>query len=604
MNDALLSLAFAIHSNPGVYALLLGSGVSRSAGVPTGWEVVVDLIRKLAMAQGEDPEPNPPAWYLSKFGEAPDYDRLLEALGGTPSERSGLLRAYFEASEDERQQGLKVPSPAHHAIAQMVRDSYFRMVLTTNFDRLLEMALDSTGISYDVIGSDDALKGARPYIHSNCVIVKLHGDYRDTRIKNTERELAVYSDQLNKYLDRILDEFGLIVCGWSAEWDAALRSAILRCSSRRYTTYWTVRGDLTKEGQRLINHRDARIIPIQTADKFFSDLAQKVEALREISAPHPVSAQVATATTKKLLAEDRFRIQLHDFITEEVERAQAEFEGPLFEFEDLASKDDKTRKVIYERQMRNYETIAKTPVQIVATLCQFDDGKHSEIVKRALERTAVRPRRAGSLHLINLQLYPALLLLYAAGLASITSGHVAYLPKIFTDPKVSFDEGPQPIIRDVNTEAVFRSAAHLIPGPQGVAWTRANKYLFDVLREPLKPYLRADEEYQRVFDKFEFLFGLVYSDLYAKEHGGPPLGCFIWRSRAEEAILELLVDCLTPERQGSFLKAGLFGSNPRRFLAALRSYYDFLINARLDSFGRFPPEGLKGMLDDYLSKHT
>ena len=35
-------MAFNLHNSPGVYALLLGSGISRDAGVPTGWEIVKD----------------------------------------------------------------------------------------------------------------------------------------------------------------------------------------------------------------------------------------------------------------------------------------------------------------------------------------------------------------------------------------------------------------------------------------------------------------------------------------------------------------------------------------------------------------------------------
>jgi hypothetical protein len=40
-----LSLAFSVRSGPGTYAILLGSGVSRAAGVPTGWEVTLNLVR-------------------------------------------------------------------------------------------------------------------------------------------------------------------------------------------------------------------------------------------------------------------------------------------------------------------------------------------------------------------------------------------------------------------------------------------------------------------------------------------------------------------------------------------------------------------------------
>ena len=39
-----LKLAIALHSSPGVYALLLGSGLSSAAGIPTGWQITLDLI--------------------------------------------------------------------------------------------------------------------------------------------------------------------------------------------------------------------------------------------------------------------------------------------------------------------------------------------------------------------------------------------------------------------------------------------------------------------------------------------------------------------------------------------------------------------------------
>ena len=87
MIDPLLSLAFAIHSNPGVYACLLGSGISRAAEIPTGWEIVLDLLRKLAYLEDEDCEPDPAAWYKDRFGEEPDYSKLLDQLAHSQTER-------------------------------------------------------------------------------------------------------------------------------------------------------------------------------------------------------------------------------------------------------------------------------------------------------------------------------------------------------------------------------------------------------------------------------------------------------------------------------------------------------------------------------------
>ena len=75
--DPVHSLAFSIQVNPGVYAVLVGSGVSRTAKIPTGWEIILDLIRKLAAVHGEECGPEPERWYLEKFGTEASYSDLL-----------------------------------------------------------------------------------------------------------------------------------------------------------------------------------------------------------------------------------------------------------------------------------------------------------------------------------------------------------------------------------------------------------------------------------------------------------------------------------------------------------------------------------------------
>src|SRR6218665_1820305 len=47
-NDPITQIAFSVHENKGVFAVLLGSGLSRSAGIPTGWEITLDLVRRVA----------------------------------------------------------------------------------------------------------------------------------------------------------------------------------------------------------------------------------------------------------------------------------------------------------------------------------------------------------------------------------------------------------------------------------------------------------------------------------------------------------------------------------------------------------------------------
>ena len=120
-DDPLTQIAFSVYENKGVFALLLGSGLSRAAEIPTGWEITLDLIRRVAQAQGRPQQPDWAAWYREQTGQEPDYSTLLEELGASPEERRSILHSYIEPTEDDRAEERKVPTAAHRAIADLVR---------------------------------------------------------------------------------------------------------------------------------------------------------------------------------------------------------------------------------------------------------------------------------------------------------------------------------------------------------------------------------------------------------------------------------------------------------------------------------------------------
>jgi SIR2-like domain len=186
ISDALTQLAFALFENKGVFAVLLGSGLSRAAEIPTGWEITVDLIRRVAQAQGVGEKSDWAEWYRETAQQEPSYSTLLEELAGSPDERRAILNRYIEASEEDRDEGRKIATAAHHAIAELVRRGYIRVIITTNFDRLIESALREVGVEPTVVASVDALSGAEPIAHSTCSILKLHGDYKDAIVNSIE----------------------------------------------------------------------------------------------------------------------------------------------------------------------------------------------------------------------------------------------------------------------------------------------------------------------------------------------------------------------------------------------------------------------------------
>ena len=566
--DKILKLAISLHSNPGIYALLLGSGLSRDTGVPTGWEIVLDLIRKVAAVKGESPEQDLEKWYKKCFGEIPDYSKLLDKLSSTPAERAALLRHYFEPTEEEREEGLKVPTQAHKVIATLVKYGFIKMILTTNFDRLMEKALEEQGITPDVISTDDALKGAMPYIHSKCTLIKLHGDYTDTRIKNTPEELSHYSDELNTLLDRIFDEFGLIVCGWSAEWDVALRNAILRYKNRRFSTYWLAKGSITDEAQRIIQHRRAEVIPLDNADKFFTEFLEKAESLMELEKPHPLSSPLAVATVKRYLAEEKHYIRLHELVTEEIEKVYNELTSDRFKVEGVEINKD-----FFQQRMREYEELIEILRGMLTTLAYFGRGNNAYLLTEAIERIVHPQNRSG--YTVYLQHYPALLLAYATGICALVKENYSHLAAILLKPEYRDFHERIPVINTLDAPSVLEESFGYVPYPN--AGTPANNHIFDVLREPLRSYLPEDEKYEEFFDVFEYLLGLVYADSERDtDNIWGPIGRFGWRYRGRHLgsspIQQFIHEGIKRGENWELLKAGFFDGSVERFKVCYEKY--------------------------------
>jgi hypothetical protein len=573
--EPMLSLAFSMHTNPGVYALLLGSGVSRAAEIPTGWEVVTDLIRQLAAARGEDCSADPEGWYTSAFDEEPDYSKLLRTISKRPAERQTLLRSYFEASPEDEAAGRKQPTKAHKAIAELARTGHVKVIITTNFDRLIERSLEAVGVSPTVISSADAVEGAVPLTHARCTVIKLHGDYLDARIKNTADELAKYDRRMNRLLDRVLDEFGLVICGWSGDWDIALRAAMERCKSRRFTTFWAAKGAPSEAARRLIEHRAAELISIIDADQFFAELHQKVDALAQSGRPHPLSAKTAVATMKRLLADPRHRIELHDLIRGEVERVvSATTDERMPVSGGFRPTTDDVRK-----RIEQYDAITETLRSLVITGCYWGGEEHQKLWVALLERLANKPSTGGATALIELRRYPALLTLYAAGLAAIAKQEYVLLKALLLGPVVQDSRRSRPIMDSVYPSSIIEQRLAQEVFGRSSAYTPVSDHLYELLRDSLRDYLPDDERYAEAFDRFEYLWAIVAADdgLHrgtTEEFIAFPLGRFAWRrdfSETDSAIASVLrQERAAAEAAGTPLLAGLVPSL-ERFDAADRA---------------------------------
>lgn len=520
--DPLVSLASSIHASPKAYAFLIGSGVSSTAGVPTGWAITLDLVERYAALLDEDTAGDPASWCRDRFGAAPDCSTLIAELAPSADDRQQLLSPYFEPDETEREQGLKLPTAAHHSMAQLVTAGFAKVFVTTNFDRLLDTAIREAGVEPRVISSADHARGALPLALSDCTIIKVHGDYLSTDLRNTVEELSSYPTTMNRLLREVFSQYGLVVCGWSAESDVALRKALLRSTGRRFSTYWMHRREPEQPAQDLIQHRGAIPVSITDADNALDDLAHMVLALSEAADSQPQDTETAVALLKRYLPEPVHRIRLADLIRDQTRRV-------IDKVSELPLDHDNVPD-IYEDQVRAYESVCARLARLLAVGAYFGDtAEHDKLWVQAVERLANHrwhSRRAEK-RLLDLRQYPALLAIYATALGAAAADRIDPIARIIATVQADYQGTKMRITFLINRAYAFDSELlnRTAEVPNGGHMAGSHR-LFRVLRDATSDFIDDDRRYQDAFDEIEYLIGVSCGSDAAEGRGLAGIGAY------------------------------------------------------------------------------
>ncbi len=550
------ALALSLHHSPGVHAILVGSGLSRAAGIPTGWEITLDLIRRLAALDGIAEHEDWATWYRDKYGKEPSYSEILDALASTQAERRSILHGYIEPAEGEE---ARRPTKAHHAIAQLVASGAVRVIITTNFDRLIENALREAGIEPTVIAGDDAITGATPLVHAKCTVIKVHGDYLDARIKNTDSELEGYSPAMDMLLDQVFDNFGLLSVGWSGEWDTALRSAILRAPSRRYPFYWASRGKVGGLAQDLLDQRGGRSFAIADADSFFVKLAETLEALTQANRPHPQSIEMAVALAKRYCRDDKFSMEWTEFLHAEVDKIAKFVNGPEYP---TARPTDQSLNELVSRFISLSEIIRRA-----CLICgRWGTREANKSVINAIRSVSFQNSpQSGYTWLINLRKTAAMMCFYWNSIGLISREDWVGISSLFHAETVA-DGKPIQII-SILPPTTFESVDWKFLTGFERNYTPASDFLRQMIESEIRDIAVSPDEIDALFDSCEALISLEFAADRMKHMAGTglwfwtPAGRFVWkRSRLSGEALFGQFDDLAADHP--ILTAGLIGGAP------------------------------------------
>lgn len=459
----------------------------------------------------------------------------------------------------------RTPTEAHKAIAWLVDNGYLNVILTTNFDRLLEDALTEYGVRPVVITGQESAEAAEPLAHQDAVIIKVNGDYKETDIKNLATELEVYSPPMQDLIDRVLREYGLIICGWSGEWDTRLRESLQSCEVHRYSTYWSHHGELEEAAESLVAHRDATTIQIDGAARFFSELKESVEALEGAESAAPLTREVARERAKKYLTREQHRIDLTDLIKGEAEEARRR----VFNEERFPLSGD-SDEITLDGRLEEYGN-AVTTLAVVTMTCSFWGNETVNTGRRptvqAIEQIGSTPSpENGYNETLNLlRRFPGTLVMYGVGTAAVASENWDLIQQLLYESTVEVHSRASPGRSE--KEAKFALHPWRLTAEFGRGLEREGKEEFirsqmkEQLREQAMDFISSSREYEESFEDFEAIADLALIERVESRDGDVrTLGTSYW----EEPVSRLREQLDEQGEEWPPLQVGMFDGSSER----------------------------------------
>ncbi len=216
----------------------LGAGASRSARIRTAWDVTWDLKCKLYC----NLENLDASKYLEYSSPAirTEVQSYFSSKSGAPAEDSideysYYFEQYFKENREAQRKYIDsivkrsdiIPHYGHKFLGLLFKEKLANIIWTTNFDSLIEDAYSKVeGNPSDMlIAHLEAPNLAIPAINDKRfpLYVKLHGDFRYEKLKNTSEELKNQNAEFSKALEIACSQYGLMVVGYSGRDDSVMK---------------------------------------------------------------------------------------------------------------------------------------------------------------------------------------------------------------------------------------------------------------------------------------------------------------------------------------------------------------------------------------------
>jgi len=256
------------------YVLFAGAGISKDAGIPTAWDLMLEIAKLLYVHENEG-NPNREdleKWFIESKYSKLSFSELMKEFYPQSPEQQDFLKKYLSSKNSKF---------AHDRIAELARRGIIRAIITTNFDCFIEEALIGKGIEIQTISTDDDLNNSEPLIHCKYVrIYKPHGTLGKGALRNTPFDIDSLSPLMEEELVRVVSEHGLLVIGYSGR-DPGIMKMLDKRKKHLYQVFWVDPNSPSESANTFLSKCESTYLPCKSASSFFTDFIKIQDRLKD-----------------------------------------------------------------------------------------------------------------------------------------------------------------------------------------------------------------------------------------------------------------------------------------------------------------------------------
>lgn len=251
------------------FCFILGSGASKSSGIPTGDEFVKQWVHEMETIDKADFD----KWVVENKVDKKDY----------ASHYSSIFDKRFELSKKdgftflEQQMENIDPSCGYAVLSHILAKGQHDILITTNFDSLTEDALFIYTQKKPLVVGHSSLAG---YISANLsrpLVVKIHHDLFLSP-KNSAEEVNELDDNFGKNLEGIFKNYTPLIIGYGGN-DGSLMNFLEGLTTLDEGLFWFyMEGTTLKENiKELVEKANGFFVPINGFDELMLQLGGELE---------------------------------------------------------------------------------------------------------------------------------------------------------------------------------------------------------------------------------------------------------------------------------------------------------------------------------------